>query len=92
MGGRVASGFPGGMDIAKRLSAKYWISAHDEVKDNKGWSIAMLKSRPYTIDEAQDILDDECGREISGDGYGFTLQRKTTIVDLEVGEELRAYG
>lgn len=91
LGGRVQSGFPGGMDIAKRVGAKYWISAHDEVKDNRGWATVMIKSRHYTVDDAQNALDDECGREISGDGYGFTLQRKTTIVDLEVGEELRAY-
>ena len=93
LGGLVARGFPGGMEIIRKIGAKYWISAHDEAKDNQGWSTAMIKSTAYSIDDVQEILDNECGREISSsnnDGYGFSLQRKTTVIDLDVGEELLA--
>jgi len=57
MGGLVAHGFPGGLDLVQKIGAKHWISAHDEVKDNRGWATIWIKSRPYTLEEAQGILN-----------------------------------
>ncbi|KAF1352070.1 hypothetical protein BDV97DRAFT_275669, partial [Delphinella strobiligena] len=57
MGGMVAAGFPGGEQIVRELGARYWISAHDEVKDNRGWSVAWIKSTAFSRDDAQKKLD-----------------------------------
>ncbi|KAF2219200.1 hypothetical protein BDZ85DRAFT_276467 [Elsinoe ampelina] len=59
LGGLVATGLPGGMELVKRFGAKYWISAHDEAKDNRGWATLMIKSTQYTMEEAQILCDDE---------------------------------
>lgn len=36
-------GVDGGIEIARALMAKNWISAHDEDKDNKGVGVKLLK-------------------------------------------------
>ena len=36
-------GMGGGIQIAKALMARYWISAHDEVKDDKGVAVKLLQ-------------------------------------------------
>lgn len=59
MGGLVAHGFPGGLELVQKIGARHWISAHDEVKDNKGWATVWIKSRPYTLEEAQGLLNEQ---------------------------------
>lgn len=81
MGGNVVSGLPGGIELVKRLGARYWISAHDEIKETTGLAVKLLKSRVYDVEEAQGILDRE-----SGPSMGST---RTKIVDLDIGEEFR---
>jgi len=36
-------GVDGGLEIAKALMARCWISAHDEVKDDRGVAVKLLK-------------------------------------------------
>lgn len=36
-------GVDGGVEIAKTLMAKCWISAHDEEKDDRGVAVKLLK-------------------------------------------------
>lgn len=36
-------GVDSGMDIARALMARCWISAHDEVKDDRGVAVKLLK-------------------------------------------------
>ncbi|MDI1489798.1 MAG: hypothetical protein OHK93_000996 [Ramalina farinacea] len=57
MGGNVATGLPGGVEIAKNLMARCWISAHDEDKDNTGISVANVKTRKYNLDEVERMVD-----------------------------------
>jgi len=76
LGGLVAHGFPGGLELAQKIGSKYWISAHDEVKDNKGWATVWIKSRPYSLEEAQHALDRELGT-------------KTTLAVLDSGQDLK---
>jgi len=76
LGGLVARGFPGGLELAQRIGAKYWISAHDEVKDNKGWATVWIKSRPYSLEEAQRALNQELGT-------------KTKLVVLDSGQDFK---
>ena len=78
MGGLVARGFPGGHEIVKEVGAKYWISAHDERKDNQGWATTWIKSRGYTVGEVQGVLDGESGGK-----------EGTRVVELGVGESVK---
>ncbi|KAF4547694.1 Hypothetical protein D9617_37g012200 [Elsinoe fawcettii] len=87
LGGLVATGLPGGMELVKRFGAKYWLSAHDEAKDNRGWATLMIKSTSYTLEEAQILCDDEVERWEEaqgrpGEGHGPKL------VNLGVGEKM----
>ncbi|KAK4691508.1 hypothetical protein P7C71_g5509, partial [Lecanoromycetidae sp. Uapishka_2] len=56
MGGNIAAGLPGGVEIAQKLMAKCWISAHDEDKDNSGLSVMSTKTRKHNIDEVREML------------------------------------
>ncbi|PSK38476.1 hypothetical protein B9Z65_6029 [Elsinoe australis] len=87
LGGLVASGLPGGSELVKRFGADYWLSAHDEAKDNRGWATAMIKSRHYTMEEAQVLCDDEVERYDEDRGREGE-RRGPRLVNLEVGEEL----
>jgi hypothetical protein len=84
MGGVVAAGYPGGSELVQKLGSKYWISAHDEVKDNRGWSVAWIKSTRYSAEEAQQRLDQEMK-----DSKKQATNCRTRIVSLEAGERLR---
>ena len=59
MGGNIAAGLPGGVEIAQNLMAKCWISAHDEDKDNSGLSVMSVKTRKYKIEEVREMLRQE---------------------------------
>ena len=74
MGGNVAAGLPGGVDISRNLMARCWISAHDEDKDNSGISVANVKTRKYTNEEVWRMVDE---------GGGFTK-----VLNMDVGEEV----
>jgi hypothetical protein len=90
MGGKVAVGYPGGEEMVRALSATYWISAHDEVKDNRGWSVMWIKSKAYTIAEVQEKLGSELRKKgcwVVKDGRKVPLE--TEVVSLGSGESLR---
>ena len=59
MGGNLAAGLPGGVEIAKNLMTRCWISAHDEEKENSGLSVMSVKTRKYNIEEVRDMLREE---------------------------------
>lgn len=82
MGGRVVSGLPGGIDLINLLGAKHWFSAHDEDKDNRGLATAMIKSKIYTVVQAQDELDVATRLR--------TDLPRTLVFDLDVGETFRS--
>ena len=56
MGGNVAAGLPGGVEIARNLMARCWVSAHDEDKDNSGISVANVKVRKYNLSEVAGMV------------------------------------
>jgi hypothetical protein len=90
MGGIVAAGYPGGAEIVRNLGARFWISAHDEVKDNQGWSVTWIKSTVYSAEDAQQKLDEEKKSTAwSQQGKTGRLNDRTQIVRLDVGERLR---
>ena len=79
MGGKVAAGVPGGVELAKLTTARNWVGAHDEVKLNKGAATVFIKSRQYDIEEVKTVLV-EAG--VSG----------TRALRLGVGETVRVTG
>ncbi|KAI5276958.1 hypothetical protein E4T47_00053 [Aureobasidium subglaciale] len=90
MGGVVAAGYPGGAEIVRKLGVRYWVSAHDEVKDNQGWSVTWIKSTVYSAEEAQQKLDEEKKSiALHQDRKPGKADHRTQIVRLDVGEPLR---
>jgi len=65
LGGNIAAGLPGGVEIAQNLTAKCWISAHDEDKDNSGLSVMSVKTRKYKIEEVREMLSRAEGGNIN---------------------------
>ncbi|QIX00909.1 hypothetical protein AMS68_006426 [Peltaster fructicola] len=81
MGGIVAAGAPGGVELVRTLGGKvkHWVAAHDEEKDNSGVSVKMLKTQRYGMTEVQNLL--------AHGGYG-----DVKLAGLDSGEELRMLG
>lgn len=46
-------GAEGGIQIAKALMARNWISAHDEAKDDRGVGVKLLKCDRTDVDSVQ---------------------------------------
>ena len=72
MGGNVAAGLPGGVEIATKLMAKCWISAHDEDKDNTGISVLNVTKKKHGVGEVADVM----------------MGTDTRVASLGVGEEV----
>lgn len=47
---------PGGVEIAKKLMAKCWVGAHDEVKDNSGVSVMRVRTRRFEKAEVEEVV------------------------------------
>lgn len=79
MGGNICAGAPGGMEIARNLFPKVWISAHDEEKYNSGLVVKNTKTTKYRKEDIEYRLN---GRLASN-----KRQSSTTILKLESGAE-----
>jgi hypothetical protein len=53
LGGNIMTGLRGGMQIARALMARVWLSAHDEDKDDRGLSVKQLKVRKASVEEVR---------------------------------------
>ncbi|OTA95860.1 hypothetical protein M434DRAFT_68420 [Hypoxylon sp. CO27-5] len=56
LGGNICAGVPTGAEIATRLGARVWISAHDGEKDVRGLATGMLKTRRWKREEIEGAL------------------------------------
>lgn len=56
LGGNISAGLPGGLEIAQNLFAKCWISAHDEDKENTGFSVGQVVTRKYSVEEVKRMV------------------------------------
>ncbi|KZF24408.1 hypothetical protein L228DRAFT_266751 [Xylona heveae TC161] len=59
LGGTLLAGLPGGIDIAKNLYPRAWISAHDGEKENRGAVVHNLKTVRYSHTDVEAALKDE---------------------------------
>lgn len=83
MGGVVANGAPGGVELARLLRARNWIGAHDEVKDNRGVATSWLRTKGYGVREVEILLGEgQAGRDVDVD-------LATRVRVLGVGEGVR---
>ncbi|KAI2473518.1 hypothetical protein F4781DRAFT_136286 [Annulohypoxylon bovei var. microspora] len=99
LGGNICAGVPTGAEIATRLGARVWISAHDGEKDVRGLATGMLKTRRWKREEVESAL----GPHIDGkSGEKLTHARKgsggsiggvsTEIMRLGSGDEIVVSG
>ncbi|MCJ1239405.1 hypothetical protein MMC14_007401 [Varicellaria rhodocarpa] len=57
LGGNISMGMPGGLEIARNLLAKCWISAHDEDKEKSGFSVAKLCISKYSVADVTKLVE-----------------------------------
>ncbi|KAF2758114.1 hypothetical protein EJ05DRAFT_377470 [Pseudovirgaria hyperparasitica] len=56
LGGNIAHGCPGGVNIARNLLCKTWVGAHDADKDKSGISVKTVRIHKYNQDDARKLL------------------------------------
>ena len=77
------TGATGGAQIARALMARCWLSAHDEPKDDRGFSVKQLKIRRLGADEVRKSLwDGEDGQWFKKTGWTCDVR------SLDVGKEM----
>lgn len=84
MGGSICFGYPSGKDIAIKLKAKAWISAHDEDKVTTGLATVLTKFKHFGKEEIKKGVtptQEEFGDKINE-------EEVTDVVVLGVGEEI----
>jgi hypothetical protein len=80
MGGNMASGCPGGLEIAKHLLPKVWIGAHDEKKKVGGFATRNISRKEFDlVDVEQQLRDADTTKSKSGS--------HTKVMTLESGKE-----
>lgn len=81
-GGNIMYGATGGVEIAKALMTRTWISAHDEEKDDRGVAVKLLKTRKWPAELIrQQIAENE-------DKKGWNCDVRA----LDVGAEVKLTG
>jgi hypothetical protein len=82
LGGTICSGFPGGLEIAQKLCAKTWISAHDGDKESTGFAVSKTVIEKYDREKVESIVSPRSEK--------FPNRRTgTEAVVLQPGEEKR---
>ncbi|KAI1259636.1 hypothetical protein F5Y18DRAFT_420629 [Xylariaceae sp. FL1019] len=92
MGGNVCAGAPHGCEIAQKLGARVWISAHDGEKEVRGLGTSMLKTRRWEQEEVERALQyagahGEKKEPNSPKGRPEEM-RKTEVMRLKSGDEM----
>ena len=105
-GGTISNGFPGGLEIARKLFAKVWLGAHDEDKINTGVSTRRTKTVKWNRDDVKRLLEEgvggqeEKGRKRASSSAtrstsnSRTMSKKTQteVLTLDAGEEVMING
>ncbi|KAA6413047.1 MAG: hypothetical protein FRX48_02790 [Lasallia pustulata] len=58
LGGNISAGLPGGLEIARNLFTRCWISAHDEDKEITGFSVGQVVTRKYAVEEVKKMVEE----------------------------------
>ncbi|KAI3343027.1 hypothetical protein F4824DRAFT_510325 [Ustulina deusta] len=93
LGGNVSAGVPYGAEIASKLGARLWISAHDGEKDVRGLATGLLKTRRWKDEEIEDALKYGLGGLGNSQKPGQDKGKgPTQILRLNCGEEILVSG
>lgn len=84
LGGNVAAGFPGGVEIARNLLPRAWVGAHDAEKEAKGLSVKQIKTDHFSEEEIMGILVEM--------EDGPKSWSRVQVASLVAGQELRLKG
>ena len=83
LGGNIMTGMFGGAEIARALMARCWISAHDERKDDRGFSVKKLSVKRISGEEVRRYLwEGEDGQWLRKKGWTCDVRQ------LETGKEM----
>lgn len=80
----MATGTPGGLEIARNLLPRVWIGAHDERKVVKGVLTRGIERRDFLAEEVQGELEGGALGKEGGSG-----RRRTDVLTLAEGMEAR---
>ncbi|KAI1177604.1 hypothetical protein F4777DRAFT_587204 [Nemania sp. FL0916] len=97
LGGNICAGVPYGAEIASKLGARLWISAHDGEKDVRGLATGLLKTRRWNDQEIEGALVSRLDGVGNGSGNGDQKTKEarkggTEILRLDSGEEILVSG
>ncbi|KAI0864196.1 hypothetical protein F4860DRAFT_529728 [Xylaria cubensis] len=102
LGGNICAGVPYGAEIASKLGARLWISAHDGEKDVQGLATGLLKIRRWKDEDIRGVLENGFDGPPNGQkGGDINVQEKprsprrggcTEILRLDSGEEILVSG
>ncbi|KAI0136439.1 hypothetical protein BJ170DRAFT_12465 [Xylariales sp. AK1849] len=96
LGGNISAGVPAGAEIALKLGARVWVSAHDGEKDVRGLATGMLRTRKWRREEVMEVVSPRFGAGNGvakgfGDGNGYGT-KVTEVLRLGSGEEVVVCG
>lgn len=66
LGGNICSGTVTGAEIANRLGARVWISAHDGEKEVRGLATGLLRTRRWGREEVEGLVSPVSGAAAAG--------------------------
>ncbi|KAI1114339.1 hypothetical protein F5Y14DRAFT_173172 [Nemania sp. NC0429] len=101
LGGNICGGVPYGAEIASKLGARLWISAHDGEKDVRGLATGLIKTRRWRDEEIEDALKSRLGGAGNARKTGQDNDQEknkgvrwggTEILRLDCGEEILVSG
>ena len=91
LGGNILAGCGNGVAIARALMAKVWLSAHDESKDDQGFSVKKLRVEKKEAEEVRRMLYEDEYRPSAGTQDAERWRRKgwtCDVRDLGVGNSM----
>jgi hypothetical protein len=81
LGGNINAGIDGGMQIARSMMARVWLSAHDEAKDDRGLSVKRLKIKRASAEEVRRQL----WRSEMGKGWTCDVRNLRNGAEMFIG-------
>lgn len=81
LGGNINAGVDGGMQIARSLMARVWLSAHDESKNDRGLSVKRLKIKKASAEEVRRQL----WRSEKGKGWTCDVRNLRNGAEMFIG-------
>lgn len=87
LGGNITAGTEGGVQIARGLMARCWLSAHDEAKDDQGFSVKKLKTATMSPEEVRRALwQGPEGEEMRRKGWNCDVRGLASGQEMVIGQ------